>query len=207
MATAEQKLALLPRAQEGRCSFGELIKRLVGAEHWSALLEHSHHYPGVPLGLETSTELYFDPRWWAAMQACSPLLDAWNADDLIAEGRCRDPLAPHQKIAAPRVGWTLVVYDFERSTISDPTATRDNPAKIYDLHFTRHAAELTGAAVWAVPEAERLTGAGGIFKSKTDFAKAIVKAPENVKADKPVKYKHIYNKLEAWGVWPINSDK
>jgi hypothetical protein len=32
-----------------------------------------------------------------------------------------------------------VVYDFERSVISDPTATRDTPAKIFDLHFVSSA--------------------------------------------------------------------
>lgn len=206
MATAKQKLAPLPWAPEGRHSLGVLIERLVGGEHWSILVEMCRHFPAPIIPGQLYEPLY-DSRWAAAMRACGQLVDAWNAGDWIAEGRRRDPLAPHEEIAPPRVGWTLVVYDFERSTIGDPTATRDDPAKIYDLHFTPRGVELTGAAVWAVPEAKRLKAAGKIFKTKTAFAKEIVKASENANSAKPVGHLHIYNNLDTWRIWPINSIK
>ena len=203
MAEATQQLSLQHWPAKRR-TLGEILKSLVGSEHWAALVEHSRHYPGVPLGLKASAELHFDPRWWAAMQACSPLLDAWNAGDLTAYGRRRDPLLPPVEIAPPAIGWTLLVRDFPQSTIADPASTRENPTCIYDLQFARRE-EDSDAVAWIKAEARRMK-ADRLFvdiHSKAAFARVLEKRSN--KSPWPLKRRYIAKMVEDWKLWPIDS--
>jgi hypothetical protein len=138
-----------------------------------------------------------------ARNSCfSPLLESWNAGELICMGRRGDRLAMPTLIPPPVVGWTFRVASLERSIIYDPGKT----GKIFDLRFlpkdcvtvsamspgptidvrspnnspevlpasaTTESASAPGAKMWLQQAVERLKSAPNAPKKITDAARLL----------------------------------
>lgn len=114
---------------EGR-ALSELVLDIAGREHYRQL-EMMQTTGPVPLFID-GPFWHFDDRWAAAIRACRPLLEDWNAGKWRCEGRRGDPLAAPREIAPPRVGWTLEVWSFRHAIIVDPG---NRAGSIYDIRF------------------------------------------------------------------------
>ena len=211
MAEAKQKLSLSSWPPEGR-TLGEIVEQMVGPSMWHLLLEITGERPAhfnsvhrIPLIADpynrlgiavapTDAEPYI-----AAVRACLPLIDFWNAH-LIAKGRRKDPLSAPIEIVPPCTGWQVAITSLERSIIMDPAADGWPGSRIYDLRF--FSAESATTKVWVTAEARRLKTAGEIRQgiNKRDFAKQLAKAGS-------ANYDYIRNNLSAWGLWPVESIK
>jgi hypothetical protein len=146
MATAEQKLALLPWTPEGR-TLGALVKDLVGPVAWPLLLQMTGESerpapfngvnriylvpdPAKHLGIATD-----NPQpYIAAVKACFQLRDLWISE-LVANGRRDDRLAPATEIRPP-TNWQVVILSLTDGTIMVDDPGKWNGPKIYDLRFS-----------------------------------------------------------------------
>jgi hypothetical protein len=145
MAIADVPSSIADLPAEGR-TLGELIELLISPEAWILLTTRTGDRPPPPAAGRGERQLlpvYLsrerldrfadkNDEYAVAVRACLPLLDAWNADRLIAKGRRGSPIAPSEEIPPPRIRWTMVIESLTRSTLRDPG---NRLGKIYDLHF------------------------------------------------------------------------
>lgn len=172
MAKADRELAPLLWLAEGG-TLAEIIEHLTGPEGWSVLTEANRHWsPLIARAwvLQQRDLGFADEADVKAVSACLPLIDYWNAGRLIAKGRRGDPLAEPIEIAAPSVGWSVVVDNLPQSIIRDPANPR---AQIFDVRFmppVTHQPKQLKTKPWIIATVGRRRAADDIPISITEFS-------------------------------------
>jgi hypothetical protein len=217
MGKGDKRLSLDQWPPEGR-TLGEILEPLIDPAEWSKLIEHTGELQPRYLntmGRPVVIPVYppSSPHHRELAEEIRLFLEIWISGKLIARGRRGDLLTGPTEIPPPSVGYDIVVEDFTRSVIGDPT---DPKKAIYDLRFfrsyTEHGfksgTESIATSQWVTQEVLQMKARGEINEDIriTDLAKELEKrmraAGDKVK---PVGFKHIKNMLPTWGLWPINS--
>jgi hypothetical protein len=122
-------------------TLGEIIARLVGPDGWDLLtaIVGDRPPPGkssptsLPLVADIIEQWSNDPNIVAALRACLPLLDEWNAKRVTVKGRRGGALEPAVDLPPPATGWRVVIHSLIRSVIFEPGS--GGTKLIYDVLF------------------------------------------------------------------------